>query len=228
MTSMATKQAPDRERGDRIKYVRSELLKIRSQEKFAEILSAESGAPITRGAVGNWELGKEVALKNLKQISELANVSLDWLAYNSGPHPSANNHVIEVKSAAENDRIPLVGYVRAGTTAAFYATATDPLDWVAPIDDMTKDTVAVQIQGDSLGSFFDTWLIYYDEVRSPITPDLIGKLCVVGLLDDRVVVKTIKRSKTPGLFNLLSNTGQDDILDVEIVWAAKVKNMAPR
>lgn len=124
--------------------------------------------------------------------------------------------------------IPLVGYVRAGASAAFFATATDPLDWVAPIDDMSKDTVAVQVQGDSLGSFFDTWLIYYDEVRSPITPDLIGKLCVVGLMDDRVVVKTVRRSKTQGLFNLMSNTGQDDILDVEVVWAAKVKNMAPR
>lgn len=124
--------------------------------------------------------------------------------------------------------VPLVGYVRAGSNTAYYASASDPLDWVAPIGDMTKDTVAVQIQGDSLGSFFDSWLIYYDEVRSPVTSDLIGRLCVVGLMDDRVVVKTIRRAKTPGLFNLYSNTGQEDILDVEIVWAAKVKNMAPR
>lgn len=124
--------------------------------------------------------------------------------------------------------VPLVGYVRAGATAAFYAPATDPLDWVDPIPGMTKDTVAVQIQGDSLGSIFDTWLVYYDEVRSPVTPDLIGKLCVVGLMDDRVVVKKIKKSKTPGLYNLLSNTGQEDIEDVEIIWAAKVKQMGPR
>lgn len=124
--------------------------------------------------------------------------------------------------------VPLVGYVRAGATAAYYATSTDPLDWVDPIGSMTKDTVAVQIQGDSLGSIFDTWLIYYDEVRSPVTPDLIGKLCVIGLMDDRVVVKTIKKAKTAGLFKLLSNTGQEDIEDVEIVWAARVKNMAPR
>jgi len=225
---MAEKQAPDRDRGDRIKYVRTELLRIKSQEKFAEILAAESGAPITRGAVGNWELGKEVALKNLTLIAEVAGISLDWLAHNAGQRPTSANHRPAPRNLAEANSIPLVGYVRAGASAAFYATATDPLDWVAPIGDMTKDTVAVQVQGDSLGSFFDTWLIYYDEVRSPITPDLVGKLCVVGLMDDRVVVKTVRRSKTAGLYNLMSNTGQDDILDVEIVWAAKVKNMAPR
>lgn len=225
---MAEKQAPDRDRGDRIKYVRTDLLRIKSQEKFAEILSAESGAPITRGAIGNWELGKEVALKNLTLIAEVAGISLDWLAHNAGQKPDRANHRPVPRTMAEANIVPLVGYVRAGASAAFYATATDPLDWVAPIGDMTKDTVAVQVQGDSLGSFFDTWLIYYDEVRSPITPDLIGKLCVVGLMDDRVVVKTVRRSKTPGLFDLMSNTGQDDILDAEVIWAAKVKNMAPR
>lgn len=225
---MAEKQAPDRDRGDRIKYVRTDLLRIKSQEKFAEILSAESGAPITRGAIGNWELGKEVALKNLTLIAEVAGISLDWLAHNAGQKPDRANHRPAPRTMAEANIVPLVGYVRAGASAAFYATATDPLDWVAPIGDMTKDTVAVQVQGDSLGSFFDTWLIYYDEVRSPITPDLIGKLCVVGLMDDRVVVKTVRRSKTPGMFDLMSNTGQDDILDAEVIWAAKVKNMAPR
>lgn len=131
-------------------------------------------------------------------------------------------------AAVTKEVVPLVGYVRAGATAAFFATASDPLDWVAPIGNMTKETVAVQVQGDSLGTFFDTWLIYYDEVRSPVTPDLIGRLCVVGLMDDRVVVKTIRKAKRPGLYNLLSNTGREDILDVEVAWAARVKNMTPR
>lgn len=157
------------------------------------------------------------------KYAEAFRVSEGWLLTGEGQGPDG-----ESTASQTQEQIPLVGYVRAGTNAAYYATATDPLDWVAPIGDMTKDTVAVQIQGESLGTFFDSWLIYYDEVRSPVTPDLIGRLCVVGLMDDRVVVKTIRRAKKPGLFNLYSNTGQDDILDVEIVWAAKVKNMSPR
>ncbi|RTM07470.1 MAG: phage repressor protein [Hyphomicrobiales bacterium] len=56
---------------------------------------------------------------------------------------------------------------------------------------------------------------------------MIGVLCVVGLPDDRVLVKRIRRAKTPGFFHLDSNT-EPTINDVEIVWAAKVKSMEPR
>lgn len=227
---MAEKRKVDIERGQRIRYVRSELLGLRSQERFAEVLAAETGASLTRGAVGNWELGKEVGIDNLKAIAELANVSLDWLAYGAGEKPTKDNLRPIIRSEEERNRVPLLGYVRAGAAAYYYADADNPLDWVPPIDDGTDDTVAVQIQGESLGSFFDQWLVYYDEVRSPVTPDLIGKLCVVGLMDDRVVVKKIRRSKSkdPRLFDLISNNGMDDITDVEIVWAARVKHMAPR
>ena len=163
------------------------------------------------------EAGKVEKPRNILALAKAVGVDANELLTG---HPG--------EQAPVNETVPLVGYVRAGAAAYYYGTASDPLDYVAPIGDMTNDTVAVQIQGESLGSFFDTWLVYYDEVRSPVTYDLIGKLCVVGLLDDRVVVKVIRRTKTPGRFNLISNTGQDNILDVEVLWAAKVKNMAPR
>lgn len=225
---MARKTTIDKERGERIKYVRSEILDLKSQEKFAEVLSLESGFPLTRGAVGNWELGKDIGIDNLKAIAELADISLDWLAYNSGDRPSKDDRA-KVRSSRLGglERVPLLGYVRAGATAHYYATATDPLEWVPAVDGGTKETAALQIQGDSLGSFFDQWLVYYDDVRSPVTSDLYGKLCIVGLFDDRVVIKKIRR-KRDGLFDLLSNEGREDITDVAIAWAAKVKHMVPR
>jgi hypothetical protein len=128
----------------------------------------------------------------------------------------------------DREGVPLLGYVRAGAEAYYYANNQGPLEWVPRPMESTKDTVAVQIQGDSLGSLFDQWLIYYDDVRAPVTPDLIGRLCVVGLMDDRVVVKKIKRSKTRGLYDLLSNEGKEPIEGVEIIWAARVTNMVPR
>lgn len=123
--------------------------------------------------------------------------------------------------------VPLVGYVGAGAAAHFYAEAQGPFETVTAPENATPDTVAVEIRGESLGALFNTWLVFYDEVRSPVTPDMLGKLCIVGLPDDRVLVKQIKRSKTPGLFHLLSNT-EEAILDVEVLWAAKVKSMEPR
>lgn len=128
----------------------------------------------------------------------------------------------------ENDvpsTVKVIGYVGAGAAAHFYSE-TDLGTAPAP-DGATADTVAMEIRGESLGALFDHWLVYYDEVRSPVTPDMIGRLCVVGLLDERVLVKKIQRAKTPGLYHLLSNT-EAPILDAEVVWAARVKSMVPR
>jgi hypothetical protein len=124
--------------------------------------------------------------------------------------------------------VPLVGYVSAGARAYFNAE-NEELERVPAPKDPTPYTVAVEIHGDSLGALFDMWLVYYDDdqVRSPVTSDMIGRLCVVGLPDDRVLVKRIRHSRTPGFYHLDSNT-EPTINDVEITWAAKVKSMEPR
>jgi len=131
-----------------------------------------------------------------------------------------------VEPARERD-VPLVGYVGAGAVAHYYGNSQGELDRVPAPDGWTPDTVAVEIRGDSLGTLFEHWLVYYDEVRSPVTPDLVGRLCVVGLPDDRVLVKRIRRAKSPGLFHLESNT-EGTIFDQEVAWAARVKSMVPR
>lgn len=63
--------------GSRIKAVRKRLRL--SQEKFAEAIGKQSGEKITRGAVGNWELGGGVERKNLRAIADLGGVTLDEL-----------------------------------------------------------------------------------------------------------------------------------------------------
>jgi len=122
--------------------------------------------------------------------------------------------------------VPVVGYVGAGDLAHRYAVGHSNLDHVEERD-ATPQTVAVEVRGDSLGRSFDRWLVFYDDVASPVTEDLFGKLCVVGLSDDRVLIKTIRRGSRPGLFILESNT-EPPIKDVPLEWAAKVKTMRPR
>ncbi|MCC8963727.1 phage repressor protein [Bradyrhizobium sp. Pear76] len=68
-------------------------------------------------------------------------------------------------------------------------------------------------------------MVFYNDIRSPVTPDLIGKLCVVGLADDRVVVKKIKRQD--GEYVLISNT-EPPMANIAIVWAARVIDMRPQ
>lgn len=121
--------------------------------------------------------------------------------------------------------VPVVGYVGAGSEAHF-GTAQGPMDEAPAPDGATPQTVAVEVRGESLGAFFDGWLVFYDDVRSPITEDLIGRLCVVGLEDGRILVKMVQKNRSGG-FDLFGQFG-DPVLDAAIAWAAPVKSFAPR
>ena len=121
----------------------------------------------------------------------------------------------------------VVGYVGAGSMAHFYDSADDPGDEVPMPEGGSDKTVAAEIHGDSLGSLFNRWLVYYDEVRLPVTDDLLKQLCVVGLSDGRILVKQIIKGTRPGRYHLLSQT-EGIIEDAHVVWAAKVIAMSPR
>ncbi|WP_207633223.1 phage repressor protein [Devosia aurantiaca] len=103
---------------------------------------------------------------------------------------------------SQQGTVPVVGYVGAGAEAHFYALSDGELDRVPAPDGATPETVAVEIRGESLGPLFERWLVHYDDVRSPITQDLVGQLCVVGLPDDRVLVKKIRRAKSKGMASM--------------------------
>ena len=124
-------------------------------------------------------------------------------------------------------KAPLVGYVGAGAIAHFYADGQGPFDEVPAPDAASGNTVAVQIRGHSLGALFDNWLVFYDDVRDPPGDDLVGRMCVCGLADGRILIKALKRSQNAGLWNLLSNL-EPPIYDVVLNWAAVVREMRPR
>lgn len=123
--------------------------------------------------------------------------------------------------------VPLVGFVGAGAEASFFASGQGPFGEAPPIDGANERTVAVEIRGGSLGPIFDRWLCYYDDRRDPPTEDLLGKLCIVGLEDGRVLVKLLARGHTRGFFTLWSNN-EPPIQDVTVAWAAPVALLRPR
>src|SRR5262249_49399503 len=109
----------------------------------------------------------------------------------------------------------------AGATAHFYDVPQAHLDEITPPVGLAENTAAVEIRGDSLGPFFNRWYVFYDDVRRPVTPDLIGQLCVVGLPDGRILIKQIQRGASEGLYSLYSAT-EKPIPDVPVEWAARV------
>lgn len=123
--------------------------------------------------------------------------------------------------------IRIKGYVGAGSEAHFYKLADESFEAVEPPAGASDQTIAVQIKGKSWGPRMDGWLVFYDDVRSPITEDMYNQPCVVGLADDRILLKTIKRERD-GSFTLQSNSDEPDMRNAEIEWAAKVIGMRPR
>lgn len=121
--------------------------------------------------------------------------------------------------------VPVVGHVGAG--AVYYPFEPgEPADDVPAPEGANDNTVAAEIRGDSLGSLFDRWLVFYDRVEAKPDSSMLNRLCVIGLEDDRVMVKQIRRGRD-GLYNLFSNF-DPPVYDVAVRWCAVVKNMSPR
>lgn len=125
--------------------------------------------------------------------------------------------------------VPVAGYVSAGSEMRLFGEGQGEGEHgqVPAPEGSSSTTVAAEIRGESLGPFFNGWLVFFDDVRSPVTDDLVGKLCVVGIEDGRVLVKRLMRSRSgAALFHLYGQFG-DPILDVKVRWAALVKTVTP-
>jgi transcriptional regulator with XRE-family HTH domain len=124
--------------------------------------------------------------------------------------------------------VPVVGKVRAGESIEMEdANAQGPFDYVHGPEGTTDATVAVEIEGDSLGPAFHDWRIFYDDIRTPPTPDMFGRLCVVALPNGKVLVKVLKPGSGTGLYTLVPQFGSP-LFDQTVVWAALVKALMPR
>lgn len=208
---------------------KSVLKRINRRLKALSLSANKAGAlvgsrDIVRSIRRQISEGKQhgVSTQSLERLAPVLKTTAAWLLSESGP---------EVVDGFEEDRdyqrtIPIKGYVTAGAAAHYLPIPSGDLDYVEAPVGATDETIALEIRGDSLGELFDRWVVFFDDVRSPVTSDLIGKLCVVGLADERVLVKKLKRAGA-GLYDLLSNN-EDPIRGVVVTWAARVKTMAPR
>lgn len=225
-------------RGERLKQARK-AAGFASSKAAAEAMGM---SPATLNAHERAEApgGRDYGPDEAKKYGRKFKVEDIWLLTGKGKGPGGvvsdpsdgfdrahHAETLEIERKAVEGTVPLVGYVGAGAAFHAYNVPQQNLDRVPAPLEATRDSVAVEIRGDSLGTMFDRWLVYYDDVRSPVTTDLINKLCVVGLEDERILVKKIKRGKEPGVFDLLSET-EPPIQGVRISWAARVTQMAPQ
>lgn len=209
---------------------RLEILGISAQAASEKAgLTKDAIRNLKRAAAGKSDR-KGVSTRTANLLAAALGTSPGWLLTGEGPHDvdlSSEDVAASLREPARKRTVKLKGYVGAGSEAHFYALSDDDFEEVEAPLSASDQTIAVEIKGSSFGPLMDSWLVYYDDVRSPITEDMLGKICVVGLADDRILIKKIVRNGRGG-YNLLSNSTEEPILDVSIEWAAKVTDMKPR
>jgi phage repressor protein C with HTH and peptisase S24 domain len=191
-----------------------------NQTQIAGRLSTR-GFKVPQPQVSRWLKGQEPDVKAYERIVEVA-VEIGVLRDVRSEDVA---HQIERKPAKT---VRVKGYVGAGDEAHFYKVSDEDYEEVPAPNGSTEQTVAVEIRGTSWGPFMNAWLVFYDDVRSPVTEDLLGQPCVVGLADDRILIKVIRRDGNGGYRLVSNNTTEPDIEHADIEWAAKVTSMRPR
>jgi phage repressor protein C with HTH and peptisase S24 domain len=218
-----TQRKIDHERGARIKSVRTDILKLKSQEAFADALT-RAGKQTTRGAVGNWELGKEVSIESLTAISKLAGVSLSWLAFNdeAQAEPSAESDQRVPKPNAsfpprhqrfDHDRyVPVMGQTSGGPNGRFILNGSEVARVFCPPGlENVRDAYAVRVFGTSMEPRFmageTVWLNPQEPVRAG--DDVVVQVLRTG--DDQPVESYIKqyKSRSSGLVRLWQHNPEE-------------------
>lgn len=209
-TAHMTKSADDEVRPDQA----LRLAKAREMRGFTDAKAAATYFGWKYFTYAQHESGLRGFSRIAKKYALAFRVPVGWLLAGEG-------------SPDDGRFVDLVGLVNAGSDAILFAEAQGPFDRVPAPPDAIDSTVAVEVRGDSLGALMNGILVFYNDRRQPVTDDLIGHICVVGLTDGRVVIKAITHGQLPGRFTLLANVGPP-IYDAEVEWAARVTDMRPK
>lgn len=91
----------------------------------------------------------------------------------------------------------------------------------------TERAVALRVTGHSMrGLAEDGALIYFEDQRTPPSPDMLGQVVVVELDTGEVLVKRLLRGGAPGRFDLESVAGPTR-RDARLRWAAHITAIVP-
>lgn len=120
--------------------------------------------------------------------------------------------------------VPVVGYVGAGAEVHLFEgdQSSEQIDEADAPPGADEHVEAVIVRGDSMTpAFRNRDVIYYRNIRGE-PEQLIGRECVIRLMDGRTFVKILMRGGAPGLFTLFSYNAPL-IADVAVEWAVPVK-----
>jgi hypothetical protein len=212
-------------RGKRLRAARKTRFRSARAAAFA------MGIPVaTYGAHERAQLsgGRDFGPEQAKRYARDFGVTPEWLL--TGLRPASietpfEPGLLEESRARTDVQVPVLGYVGAGSQAHYYDLSQGHIDEIEP-PRLLGDPIVLEVRDHGLGSQFNNWLVLFDEMRRPVTPDLLGCLCVVAMADGQIVLRQLERGHALETYDLLSESGPD-FRGVAVSWAAKVKLIVP-
>lgn len=156
--------------------------------------------------------------RKAKEYAAAFRVRPEWLYDASGP----------MRAATAGGMVRIIGKVGANPEGlVLFATGQEGFDLTPVPPGGTDNAVALQVAGHSMrGVADDGALIYFEDQRTPPSPDMLGHVVVVETDTDEVLVKRLLRGSEPGRFDLESVAGPTR-RDARLRWAAHITAIIP-
>ena len=199
---------------------RSQRLREARLEKGYETAAAAADAfGWNRNTYASNENGNApFSYRRAKEYAVALGVRPEWLYDAAGP----------MRPSVEAGLVPIIGRVGANPDGiVLFATGQEAGD-LAPIPPGgSEQAVALRVVGHSMrGIADDGALIYFEDQRTPPTPDMLGHVVVVEIDTDEVLVKRLLRGSKAGVYDLESLAGPTR-QDARLRWAAHITAIIP-
>ncbi len=161
------------------------------------------------------------SFKSAQAYADAFGVRATWLYDGAVP-------VSDLDTERHPGMTPIVGRVGADPEGVvLFATGQETGDLAPLPPGAATRAVALRVVGHSMrGLVDDGGLIYFEDQRTPPTPDMLGHVVVVETDGDEVLVKRLLRGSRPGLFDLESIAGPTR-QDCKVRWAAHITAIIP-
>ena len=195
------------------------LRHARTEQGFDTAAAAADAFGWNRNTYASNENGNApFSYRKAKDYAHAFAVRPEWLYDASGPmRPLGPGGLVRVMGR--------VGANPDGTV--LMATGQDAWDLTPIPPGGTENAVALQVSGHSMrGLADDGALIYFEDQRTPPSPDMLGQIVVVEIDTDEVLVKRLLRGGEPGRYDLESLAGPTRH-DARLRWAAHITAIIP-
>lgn len=155
--------------------------------------------------------------RRAKEYAQAFRVRPEWLYDAQDPMRGGGDSLVRI-----------IGKVGANPEGIVLFATGQEGDDLAPVPPGGTDSaVALQVAGHSMrGLADDGALIYFEDQRTPPTPDMLGHVVVVETESDEVLVKRLLRGSSPGRYDLESVVGPTRH-DARLRWAAHITAIIP-